>query len=55
MAKKSKKPRDLNSLATRIVAQSVDPDDHGNDPDEGRGGAAVALGVPVKPICFLVK
>ena len=44
MAKRSKKPRDTNSLAAAIVAQSVDPDDHGDDPYEGKDRAAVELG-----------
>lgn len=44
MAKKSPKPRDVNSMAARIVAQSVDPDDQGVDPYEGKNPAAVELG-----------
>lgn len=44
MAKRSSKPRDTNSLAAAIVAQSVDPDDHGKDPYEGKDPAAVESG-----------
>lgn len=44
MAKRSSKPRDLNSMAAAIVAQSVDPDDEGDDPYEGKDPAAVELG-----------
>lgn len=44
MAKKSSKPRDVNSMAARIVAQSTDPDDQGDDPYEGKNPAAVELG-----------
>lgn len=44
MAKKSKKPRDTNSMAAAIVAQSTDPDDEGQDPYEGKNPAAVELG-----------
>lgn len=44
MAKRSKKPRDTNSLAAAIVAQSTDPDDEGDDPYEGKDPAAVELG-----------
>ena len=41
MAKKSKKPADVNSLAAAIVRQATDPDD---DPYEGKNPAAVELG-----------
>lgn len=44
MAKRSPKPRDLNSMAAAIVAQSVNPHDQGNDPYEGKDPAAVELG-----------
>jgi hypothetical protein len=44
MPKRSSKPRDLNSMAAAIVAQSVDPEDHGDDPYEGKNPAAVELG-----------
>ena len=44
MAKKSRKPTDINSRAAAIVAQSVDPDDMGDDPYEGKNPAAVELG-----------
>lgn len=44
MAKKSGKPRDTNSLAAAIVAQSTDPEDQGDDPYEGKNPAAVELG-----------
>lgn len=44
MAKRSSKPRDVNSLAAAIVAQSTDPDDEGDDPYEGKDPAAVELG-----------
>lgn len=44
MAKRSSKPRDTNSLAAAIVAQSVDPDDHGEDPYDGKDPAAVESG-----------
>lgn len=44
MAKRSSKPRDLNSMAAAIVAQSTDPDDHGDDPYRGKNPAAVARG-----------
>lgn len=44
MAKRSSKPRDLNSMATAIVAQATDPDDEGDDPYEGKNPAAVELG-----------
>jgi hypothetical protein len=43
MAKRSSKPRDLNSMAVAIVAQSVS-DDPVPDPDEGKNPHAVALG-----------
>lgn len=44
MPKRSSKPRDLNSMAAAIVAQSVDPNDKGTDPYEGKNPAAVELG-----------
>jgi hypothetical protein len=44
MAKRSPKPRDTNSLAAAIVAQATDPDDHGEDPYEGKDPAAVERG-----------
>ncbi len=44
MSRKSAKPRDLNSMAAAIVAQSVDPEDQGDDPYEGKNPAAVELG-----------
>jgi hypothetical protein len=44
MSKKSSKPRDVNSMAAAIVAQSVDPEDQGDDPYEGKNPAAVELG-----------
>jgi hypothetical protein len=44
MPKRSSKPRDLNSMAAAIVEQSVDPDDKGDDPYEGKNPAAVELG-----------
>ena len=44
MAKRSSKPRDTNSLAAAIVAQSTDPEDKGTDPYEGKNPAAVELG-----------
>lgn len=44
MPKRSSKPRDLNSLAAAIVAQSTDPEDKGDDPYEGKNLAAVELG-----------
>jgi hypothetical protein len=44
MPKRSSKPRDLNSMAAAIVAQSTDPDDQGDDPYEGKNPAAVELG-----------
>jgi hypothetical protein len=44
MPKRSSKPRDLNSMAAAIVAQSVDPEDQGEDPYEGKNPAAVELG-----------
>jgi hypothetical protein len=44
MTKKSPKPRDTNSMAAAIVAQATDPDDHGDDPYEGKNPAAVELG-----------
>ncbi len=42
MAKRSSKPRDLNSMAAAIVAQSVSDDVP--DPDDGKNPHAVALG-----------
>lgn len=44
MAKRSSKPRDTNSMAAAIVAQSTDDDDQGDDPYEGKNPAAVELG-----------
>lgn len=44
MVKKSSKPRDVNSMAAAIVAQSTDDDDQGDDPYEGKNPAAVELG-----------
>ena len=44
MAKRSSKSADLNKRAAAIVAQSVDPDDEGDDPYEGKNPAAVELG-----------
>lgn len=44
MAKRSKKPRDLNSMAAAIVAQATDDEDQGDDPYEGKNPAAVELG-----------
>ena len=44
MPKRASKPRDLNSMAAAIVAQSVDPEDQGDDPYEGKNPAAVELG-----------
>ena len=44
MPKRSSKPRDLNRRAAAIVAQSVDADDRGDDPYEGKNPAAVELG-----------
>jgi hypothetical protein len=44
MPKRSSKPRDLNSMAAAIVAQSVDPEDQGDDPYQGKNPAAVELG-----------
>jgi general stress protein YciG len=44
MAKKSAKPRDTNSMAAAIVAQSIDDEDQGDDPYEGKNPAAVELG-----------
>jgi len=43
MAKRSRKPTDLNSLAAAIVAQSVS-DEPVPDPDAGKNPHAVALG-----------
>ena len=44
MPKRSSKPTDLNKRAAAIVAQSVDPDDEGDDPYEGKNPHAVELG-----------
>lgn len=44
MPKRSSKPTDLNARAAAIVAQSVDADDKGDDPYEGKNPAAVQLG-----------
>ncbi len=44
VSKRSAKPRDVNSMAAAVVAQSTDPDDKGNDPYEGKNPAAVELG-----------
>jgi len=44
MTRKSQKPRDLNQMASAVVAQSTDPDDKGADPYEGKNPAAVELG-----------
>ena len=44
MPKRSSKPTDLNKRAAAIVAQSVDSDDEGDDPYEGKNPAAVELG-----------
>lgn len=44
MPKRSSKPTDLNRRAAAIVAQSIDPDDQGDDPYEGKNPAAVELG-----------
>jgi hypothetical protein len=44
MQKRSSKPRDVNSMAAAIVAQSTDPEDVGDDPYEGKNPAAVELG-----------
>lgn len=44
MAKRSSKPRDVNSMAAAIVAQSTDPEDQGDDPYEGKDPTAVGLG-----------
>jgi hypothetical protein len=43
MPKRSGKPRDLNSMAAAIVAQSTSDEDVPN-PDEGRNPAVVAPG-----------
>lgn len=43
MAKRSSKPRDVNSMAAAIVSQSVS-DEPVPDPDEGKNPHAVALG-----------
>ena len=44
MPKRSSKPTDINARAAAIVAQSVEPDDQGDDPYEGKNPAAVELG-----------
>ena len=44
MAKRSSKPRDTNQLAKALVEQSVNPDDEGDDPYEGKNPHAVELG-----------
>lgn len=44
MPKRSSKPRDLNALAARIVADSTDEDAEPSDPYEGKDPAAVELG-----------
>ena len=44
MPKRSSKPRDLNAMASAIIAQSTDPEDKGDDPYEGKNPAAVELG-----------
>jgi hypothetical protein len=44
MPKRSSKPTDINKRAAAIVAQSIDPDDQGDDPYEGKNPAAVELG-----------
>ena len=44
MAKWSSKPTDLNKRAAAIVAQSVDPEDEGDDPYKGKNPHAVELG-----------
>jgi hypothetical protein len=44
MAKRSTKPRDVNSMAAMIVARATDPADQGIDPYEGKNPAAVELG-----------
>ncbi len=44
MAKRSKKPRDTNSMAAAIVAQATDPDDHGDNLYEGKNPAYVESG-----------
>jgi hypothetical protein len=43
MPKRSSKPRDVNSLAAAIIAQSTS-DEPEPDPDAGKNPAAVALG-----------
>ena len=43
MAKRSSKPRDVNSMAAAIVNQSTN-DEPVPDPDEGKNPHAVALG-----------
>ena len=42
--KKSKRPRDANQLAHRIVAESIGAIEPEPDPGEGKDPAAVALG-----------
>lgn len=44
MAQRSSKPTDLNKRAAAIVAQSIDPDNEGDDPYEGKNPHAVELG-----------
>lgn len=44
MAKRSKKPADMNSLAAAIVGQATGTDEHGGDPYEGKDPAAVESG-----------
>lgn len=44
MAKRSKKPADLNSLAAAIVGQATDTDEHEGDPYKGKDPAAVESG-----------
>lgn len=44
MPERSSKPTDLNKRAAAIVAQSIDPEDQGDDPYQGKNPAAVELG-----------
>jgi hypothetical protein len=44
MPKRSSKPRDLAQMAKAIVDQATDPDDHGDDPYEGKDPLAVERG-----------
>lgn len=44
MPKRSSKPRDLNSMAARIVADSTDDEPMPESADDGKNPAAVALG-----------